>query len=147
MVLLQPLGVRLTERAAPARVLALAALLVGAGYGATALVRTPLGYAATIAIWTSGEIAFAGVGATVVASLAPADLRGAYQGAYMMMWALAFFLAPALGGGAMDAFGSRALWAGCFGLGLLSAGLHGAFLSGLARAPAPAAPAPAPPST
>jgi MFS family permease len=124
IVIFQPLGIRLTERAAPAPTLAAAAVLIGAGYGATALARTPSGYALTIVLWTLGEIAWAGVGPTVVAALSPVAARGAYQGAYMMTWALAFLLAPALGGAVLDAWGGRALWLGCLSLGLASALLH-----------------------
>jgi MFS family permease len=87
-------------------------------------------YALAIAVWTLGEIAYLPVASTLPADLAPPALRGRYQGAYSLSWALAFTVAPALGAAVLDRWGPGTLWAGALVLGLaVSAGL-------LATAPA-----------
>lgn len=95
------------------RVLAVACVLVGTGYGLTGLVGTPGLYAATIGIWTLGEIASAPTAQALVADIAPAHARGRYQGAYSMTWGLGFFAAPLVGSVMLEKLGSRWLWGSC----------------------------------
>src|SRR5207244_3492330 len=76
IVVLQPFALRIVHRFESSQVLAVACLLVGVGYGATQFVHTPAGYAATICIWTLGEIAFSPISPTVIADLSPPALRG-----------------------------------------------------------------------
>jgi MFS family permease len=101
--------------------LALAALLLGAGFGLTAFSDTLPLYALSIAIWTFGEIIGATLAPAVVADLSPVDLRGLFQGVYSAAWGLAFFIGPLLGGWTFQHLGPKALWGGCFGAGLLTA--------------------------
>jgi hypothetical protein len=54
-------------------------------------------YAATVVVWTLGEIITAGLGAAIVADLAPVPMRGRYSGAYGAVWSAAYLLGP-LGG-------------------------------------------------
>jgi MFS family permease len=117
IVLLQPIGIRIAQRFSNGSVLAVSSLLVGIGFGATALARTPLGYALTICTWTVGEILFSPVAPTVVADLSPSQLRGTYQGVYMMAWGAAFCVAPAIGSSTLQRYGGGALWGGCLALG------------------------------
>lgn len=124
VVLLQPLAISIVQRFRRTRVLAVGALLVGAGFGLCAFGHTPAWYALVIVVFTTGELAFSPVTPTVVADAAPPSLRGTYQGALQMLWGLSACLAPALGGPALDRVGSRALWLGCFALTLVSATLH-----------------------
>jgi MFS family permease len=124
IVFLQPLMVPVLERMRRGRVLAMGALLVGLGFGLTALAHMPLHYALTIVVWTFGEIAFIPVAPTVVADLAPTRLRGSYQGAYQLAWGAASCAAPAVGGFVLGHFGNRALWAGCLVAGVLGAIMH-----------------------
>lgn len=121
IVFLQPFVSGWVRRFRRSRVMAVAALLVGAGYGLTGLVGTPGLYAVSIGIWTLGEIANMPTGNALVADLAPADARGRYQGAYQMMWGLGFFAAPLVGSVMLERLGSRWLWGGCFVLGSLVA--------------------------
>jgi MFS family permease len=110
IVLLQPASGRFAERFDTARVLALAALLVGAGYGAYAFATNALGYAAATAVWSLGEIlAVPGV-TSLVAKLSPSDLRGRYQGLLGLSFGAGLALAPALGGLVLERMGSRGLW-------------------------------------
>jgi MFS family permease len=93
-------------------VLAAGFVVVGLGFGLTALAGSVLAYAATVAVWTLGEIITAGLGAAIVADLAPPSMRGRYSGAYGAIWATALLLAP-LGGTRLLALGQAALWLTC----------------------------------
>lgn len=124
IVVLQPLAGRVVTRYRRDLVLALGTLLVGVGFGMTALPGgTPL-FATSIAVWTLGEIIFSPVASTVVADLAPPHARGAYQGAYQMTWGAAALSATAVGSAVMQRLGSGALWGLCTALGVLSAIMH-----------------------
>jgi MFS family permease len=132
VVLLQPLvGGSLRARDG-ARLLALAALLFGLGFGVNALVGTPLArttgplpiYAVGVALWTVGEVVGFPIAATLVADLAPVALRGRYQGAFSMAWGVAFALSPLLGGELLTRLGAQALWLFCLALGLVVGALH-----------------------
>lgn len=106
------------ERFARLRVLAVASLLLGVGFGLTGLVETVPLYAATVIVWTMGELLMAPVAPSVVADLAPEHLRGRYQGLYGAAWGLASLVGPALGGYVFEHAGPGILWAGCFAVGL-----------------------------
>jgi len=121
IVLLQPAASRLLTRFDRSRVMAVAALLVGAGFGMHGLMHSAPAYALAIFVWTLGEIANHPVASALAADLSPAPLRGRYQGAFSLSWALAFFAAPALGGAVLSRHGAGAVWAGSFGLMLLVA--------------------------
>lgn len=124
IVLLQPFAMRLVTRWPQERVLAAASVLFGLGFGMNGLARTAPVYAAAVAVWTLGEIANAPVSSALVAEIAPAELRGRYQGVFSMTWGMAAFIAPALGAFTMDRLGARGLWASCLVVGLLLAVAH-----------------------
>ena len=124
IVLFQPLATRLATGISKARVLALAALLSGIGFGLTTFATSLPTYALTVAIWTWGEILFAPVNASIVATLSPTHLRGRYQGAFTITWSTAAMLAPLVGSSIITLVGHRALWLGCFGVGLAVAIAH-----------------------
>lgn len=121
IALLQPVAPRLTARLDPARVLAAAAVLTGAGYGLFAVFHTPLLYAVAVVVLTLGEIAYTPTATALVADLSPVARRGRYQGAYSMGWGIAFALGPALGSVVLDRLGGTVLWIGCAALGLATA--------------------------
>ncbi|MFP2931490.1 MDR family MFS transporter, partial [Pyxidicoccus sp. 3LG] len=109
IVLLQPFIGGAVARLKRSTALALAAALTGVGFGLHAL-SASMGLAMlAVAVWTLGEIAQAPVAPTVVADLAPTELRGTYQGAYNMLWGLAASAAPALGGQMLGRFGTTTL--------------------------------------
>ncbi|MGI8334124.1 MFS transporter [Actinomadura scrupuli] len=116
IIVVQPLvGARL-GRLDHSRVLAAGTLVVGLGFGLTALAAaSALGYAATVLVWTLGEIVVAAVSGAVVAALAPAHLRGRYSGLYGTSWSVGGLLAPA-GGTWLLSAGAPALWLTCAGL-------------------------------
>jgi MFS family permease len=94
--------------------LALSAALFGLGYGVNAIGGSLAVYGFGTALWTVGEVIGFPVAATLVANLAPAPLRGRYQGAFAMCWGAAFTISPFAAGEVMQRFGSRTLWLLCF---------------------------------
>lgn len=124
IVLLQPFMGALVGSYRRSRVLAVASLLVGAGFAATAWAHGFVAFAATVAVWTLGEVMMAPLNSSVVADLAPEALRGRYQGAFGLTWSSGFLVAPLLGPETIARFGLDALWAGCGAVGLLAAVVH-----------------------
>jgi MFS family permease len=136
VVALQPwLSPRL-RRFDGSRLMALSAVLFGAGYGLNAFVpdlaRSLAGlgvgdahawsfalYLAGTAFWTVGEVVGFPVASSLVADLAPVALRGRYQGGFSMVWGMGMSLSPVFGGQVIERLGAPVLWALCFGIGLL----------------------------
>ncbi|NBD13724.1 MULTISPECIES: MFS transporter [Corallococcus] len=124
IVALQPFVTRVVGRMRRSTALALAGVLTGVGFGLHALPAGVPWAMTAVAVWTLGEMAQSPVAPSVVADLAPPELRGSYQGAYHMMWGLASSVAPALGGAMLGHAGANALWAVCFGVGMTAAAWH-----------------------
>jgi MFS family permease len=118
IVLLQPFAGELIRARSRPSVLAAASLLLGVGFGMNAWIGSAPGYAASIAVWTLGEILFAPASMSLVADLAPPDLRGRYQGVFAMTFSGAFAAAPAVGGSVIAHAGARWLWIDCLATGL-----------------------------
>ena len=93
--------------------IALAALLVGLGFGVNAFATTLPVYALGVAIWTLGEIAFSTVAPSLIADLAPVEYRGLYQGVFGASFGLSFFTGPIVGGLVYDRYGADVVWVGC----------------------------------
>ncbi len=126
-----------TQRLRPRPVIAAGMLLVGIGFGLTALAHTAPALVLTVLVWTLGEIVGAPVGSAYVADIAPQHLRGRYQGAWGLTWGLAAVLGPTLGT-RMYAWSPSGFWSICAVLGTVAAGL--VFLGREPeRAPAPVA--------
>lgn len=113
------------------RVLALAALITGAGFGLTAFADAAWFYALTVLIWTLGEMLNSPSNSTLIAELSPEALRGRYQGVFSLSWSLAAFSAPILGGLVREQAGDAVLWLGCAALAVVVAVGH--LVSGPAR--------------
>jgi MFS family permease len=124
VVLLQPWLSPLLRKVDGARLLATSALLFGIGYGLDAVVSTLPLYLLGAAFWTVGEVVGFPVAATLVADLAPVELRGRYQGAFSMTWGLGMALSPVVGGQVMHRLGAPVLWWGCLAAGALVAAGH-----------------------
>ncbi len=106
------------------RVLALAALIIGVGFGLVAVAGAAWFFAATVVIWTLGEMLQSPSNAATVAALSPVSLRGRYQGLSSLSWSAGTALAPVLGGLTQEHVGDAALWVGCFGVCALVAVGH-----------------------
>lgn len=131
VVLLELPLTQLTRRGPQRIVIAFGTILVGLGFGLTAVAHAIVPLAATVVIWTLGEIVNAPVASAYVAGLAPPHLRGRYQGAWGSTWSAGLILAPSLGG-ALYAWSPTGLWTIC---GLL--GMGAALLVLTTRTPAP----------
>jgi MFS family permease len=123
IVIVQPLLVNWLGRIEHSRVLAIGMTVVGIGFGLTTFASSLLGYLGTVAVWSVGEIFFAGVSATIVANLAPPHLRGRYSGAYGFAWSLSSFVAPLFGTTLLDV-NAATLWLTCAGVAFAAAAGH-----------------------
>lgn len=122
IVILELPMVRFVRRFPAPRAIAAGILLSGIGFALTAISHSVLPLAATVVVWTFGEMAAAPTSSAYVAGLAPIRLRGRYQGAYGVTFALSLILAPALGTRLYD-WSPTGLWLICGAVGVLSAAL------------------------
>ena len=113
------------------RVLALATLIMGVGFGLNAFAGTAAIYALSVVIWTLGEMLQSPSNSALIAELSPAALRGRYQGVNSLSWSAGSALAPIVGGFVQQHLGSTVLWLGCAGVGVVVAA--GQLVSGPAR--------------
>src|SRR5262249_17969034 len=105
---------RLLRRTDPSAALALSALIMGVGFGLTAVAHTAWLYAVTVLIWTVGEMLNAPANSAMNADLAPPELRERYQGVFSLSWSAAGFAAPLAGAAVLQFLGNTALWVSCF---------------------------------
>jgi len=104
------------EKRDRALVLGAGVFLLCAGLSLMPFGSSVLFVAATIAVWTVGEMLALPLINVVVAERAASSQRGRYMGLYMMAFATAFIIAPVSGTWAFDSLGPDALW---YGIGLL----------------------------
>lgn len=100
--------------------IALGALLVGAGFGALVFGGGVLGVAATVVVWTFGEMILLPASSAYVADIAPPAQSGVYMGLYTMGFSVAFAIGPMLGVQVLERFGSDFVWIGAFCCGCLT---------------------------
>ncbi|MFC8793057.1 MDR family MFS transporter [Streptomyces cinereoruber] len=112
---------KFTDKRSPVLLLVLSSLLFGLGTGATALAGSSVAFAATVVVWTVGEMIHVPTNAAATARLAPEHARGRYQGVMGMSWAVAGFVAPILAGAIVDGPGPDVLWAATAAIGVLAA--------------------------
>jgi MFS family permease len=105
------------------RTLALGAILSGAGFGAMAFARDFWSLAATVVVWTFGEMLFFPASAAYATDIAPEARRGEYSGLYAMVFSIAFGVGPWAGTIVLERAGARVLWGSTFLLGALAAAL------------------------
>jgi MFS family permease len=121
IVALQPLLLGALGRRARSSLLLVAGVVIGLGLGLTAFADTLVAHLGAVTVWTLGEIVGAGVLGALVATIAPAHLRGRYMGVFGASFGVSSMLAPGLGTQALEHLGEGALWLGC----LVSATLSG----------------------
>lgn len=124
IVALQPGVGGLLTRARRSVLLGVAAALIGVGFSLVHFASSLAAFAGTVAVWTLGEILMAPVNNSVVADLAPDDMRGRYQGAFALTWSVGFLVAPSVGPLVLERAGSGVLWGGCAAAGLAAAVGH-----------------------
>lgn len=103
------------------KTIALGALLVGAGFGALAFTGGALGIAATVVVWTIGEMILLPASSAYVSDVAPPAHTGAYMGLYTMGFSLAFAIGPWLGVQVLERLGPGSVWLGTFACGCITA--------------------------
>jgi MFS family permease len=103
-------------------VLAVGNLLVGVGLALTGLMSTMVLLAATVLIWTLGEMLSSSVANAYLGSLTPPGMVGRYQGLYFAVYTTGTGIGPLIGG-ALYALGPWALWILVAAAGVLSAHL------------------------
>jgi MFS family permease len=84
-------------------------------------------------VFVVGEMLWVPTSQAVVAELAPADIRGAYRGAFGSAPAIGFAIAPLIGLQARNSFGDEKTWALFAVIGVVAAVLGGLALAGLDR--------------
>jgi MFS family permease len=88
---------RITQRWPRYRTIALGWFLIGLGFTFTGMAHSRMALAATVVIWTLGEMISAPMSATNVADAAPPELRGRYMGLYGLTWSVGMTFGPPLG--------------------------------------------------
>jgi MFS family permease len=120
VVLLELPLTAVTQRLPARPVMATGFLLEGIGFALTAIAFDVPLLALTVLIWTLGEIVSAPVASAYVVEIAPAHMRGRYQGAWGFTFGLALILAPVIGTAAFAA-NPTGLWLACGALGGVAA--------------------------
>jgi MFS family permease len=109
-----------TRRFQPRPMIALGYFLAGAGFALTGFARTIPALAATVVVWTLGEMVSSPVASAYAVQLAPEQYRGRYLGLVMMMWSLGMVIGPP-GGTLLFEHNPAFVWTACGALGIISA--------------------------
>lgn len=133
VTLLQVRLTRATAAVAPAPKLVVAMLVMGLPFLLLVWTHTLLAIVFVVVVFVFGEMLWVPTSQAVVAELAPADIRGAYMGAFGSAPAIGFALAPLIGLQVRNSFGDEATWAMFAGIGVVAAVLGGLALVGLDR--------------
>jgi MFS family permease len=142
VVVLQPIATNVLARYRQIPVYVSASVLTAVGIGLTGAAHDVWSYAATVVLWSIGEAMIGGVPGSIVASLAPPDARGRYQGAFQWTWGIARFVALAVGTAVYADISPAAVWWFSVAAGVASALGVGALAPAIAArttAPEPAA--------
>jgi MFS family permease len=102
------------------KALMLGSLLTGIGFGSMAFAHSIPFLAATIIVWTFGEMVFFPSSANYIADIAPKEKRGEYMGFYQMTFSIAFTLGPWAGTQVYALTGPVILWGITFFFSLIS---------------------------
>ena len=110
------------QRFRPPPVIALGYFLSGLGFALTAFARTLPALAATVVVWTLGEMISSPMAIGYVAQLSPERYRGRYMGLLTVTWSFGMLAGPPLGT-LLFARNEMLLWLACGLLGILGASL------------------------
>jgi MFS family permease len=123
VILGQVLVLRVIDRLPAILTLAVSAVVMGVGFALTMFASSVPIFMLTVIVWTLGEIGFNAVGPALVAEIAPAALRGRYNGVVGMSFGAAAFIAPLVGTWVYQTYGEPVLWTGCLVISILAATL------------------------
>lgn len=141
VVFLQFTITRRTDRYSPYTIMALGTLLYAVGFSMYGFVGTYEMFLLAMIIITVGEMFTAPVGQTVVANLAPEDMRARYMAFYGFSYAIPGLVGTLLAGILMDYYDARWVWYAAGILGLAAAGMYalmGAWQARAKKIPSPA---------
>jgi MFS family permease len=122
VIVLQPITIHWLARQRAVLVFCGGSVMLGLGFFLTLFARSIPAYAATVLVWTLGEIAFNAVGPALVADLAPVHLRGRYNGVFGTSFGAAALAAPIIGTLTLEHLGEGWLWCGCLFVSAASGG-------------------------
>ncbi len=108
------------QRFRPQPVIALGYFLSGLGFALTAFARTIPALAATVVVWTFGEMFTSPMAVAYVAQIAPEQYRGRYMGLLTVTWSFGMLAGPPLGTMLFER-NEMLLWAACGLCGIVSA--------------------------
>jgi len=135
---------RLTRRVAgvpPALKLGVAMPLMGVPFLLLNVNGSAPVIAVVVVIFVFGEMLWVPTSQAVVAALAPADIRGAYMGAYGGTWSVGWAATPFLGLQVRNAYGDATMWMGVATVGVVAGALGAVAARGHGEAAAIASPA------
>jgi predicted MFS family arabinose efflux permease len=115
-----PLSVRLGTWPA-SRAMAIGALLIAAGVGATAFAHDFATAAVTVVVWSLGEMVLFPTASAYVSEITTPARRGEAMGLYTAAFGAGFILAPLLGTWALERWGADRMWFGAFVAGCIAA--------------------------
>jgi MFS family permease len=110
------------QRFRPQPIIALGYFLAGTGFALTGLGHTIPALAATVVVWTFGEMFSSPMVVGYVAQIAPEKYRGRYMGLLTVTWSFGMLFGPPLGT-MIYASNPTVLWCACALLGVTSASL------------------------
>jgi MFS family permease len=120
VVFFQVFVTRWTKRYPALWMLALGTFFYAIGTGSVAWGHSFWAFWLSMVILTIGELISTPTATTLVANLAPADMRGRYMSIYGLTWNVAAGIGPLYGGILSDNFGPVYAWYGGLGVGLVS---------------------------
>jgi len=118
-----------TQRYPAQRVISLGYFLSGIGVAMIGLAHSVPALAATVCVWTLGEIIASSATGAYVTHIAPEQYRGRYNGLWVFAYALAMVLGPSLGTLVFQ-YDPNAVWIGCAVLTCVGAFLASGVASG-----------------
>lgn len=110
----------LTRKYSPSLMLALGAVFYAMGIGSVAFGDSFLDFMISMVILSIGEIILMPTAMTLVARIAPADMRGRYMSLYSLTMGAAKGIGPVVGGLLNDYVSPTAIWYGGFVMAMMS---------------------------
>jgi MFS family permease len=141
VVVLQPPATAVLARLPQVPVYVGSSTLVAVGVALTGVAHDTWSFAGTVVLWSIGEAMTGGIAAAIVASLAPEDARGRYQGSFQWAWGIGRFIALALGSSVYATAGPAVVWWFSAIAGITAALAIGTLAPMIARRSAPPEPA------
>lgn len=112
VVLFQVLMTRWTSRYRPLPMLVIGTLFYVFGLTGFGLSSLLIHFAISMGIMTTGELIIAPTSASMVANLAPVDMRARYMGIFSVAYTIGSGIGPIIGGFLSDAIAPAAIWYG-----------------------------------